>query len=106
MKTTEEIRLELDRIDSDMSDLRIRKRRLQSEDRALREQENGLVPYETMLREIKQYSENAGKPGRLGQFLGFYAKFGASDWVKVRLTKKNGEVGLRETTFYKWIKEE
>jgi hypothetical protein len=105
MKTLKEVRKELEVLGFDIAELQDRKRKLRIEESGLREQDAGLVPYETMVREIKKYGADAGEPGRLGQFFRFYSKYGGTDWTIVRLVKKNGEVGLREATFYQWRKE-
>lgn len=65
---------------------------------------SGLVKGETVVREI-----NGGidpRPGRAGHFMGYYDRFGSStDWIKVRLLKKDGSPGKRVVTFYNWQKE-
>ena len=102
MKTLKEVRRELEIINSDIRALQDNKRDLRKVEAELREKESGLVPYETMVREVEKYGPEKGGPGRLGQFIGFYAGYRGSDWVEVRLVKKNGETGLRQGTFYEW----
>lgn len=104
-KTLKEVRSELRVINSDIRSLQSRQRELRVEELRLRNEDQGLVPYETMIREIKQYGDEEGKPGRLGQFVKYYTRYRQSDWVIVLLVNKDGKVGLRERTFYKWQKE-
>jgi hypothetical protein len=105
MKTLKQVRREADVITADIADLQQKKRELRVLENDLRNKEQGLVPYETLVREIGRYGVTDGKPtGKTGQFLRYYAKYRQSDWVIVRQVKKNGEVGVREITFYDWEK--
>ena len=102
MKTLAEVRKELTIIEADIWDLKDRQRTLNELGLKLKASENGLVEYETMVREF----DYNGKPKRLGQFVRFYNKVDGSDWITAMLVKKNGEVGLRTATFFNWEIEE
>jgi hypothetical protein len=89
-------------IEGEIGELENRKRATLSIAGKLREKEEGLVPGETMVREIPQGSSES--QGKVGQFKSFYAKYHGSNWITVNTLKKNGEVGLRTATFYEWEK--
>ena len=85
---------------SDIRDMQIEKSELRQKSLLLRAEIDGLVPGETILRSTR-------RAGPLGQFQGYYSKFGSSSrWANVLLVNKDGKVGKRKTIFYDWEKVE
>lgn len=102
--TRAERKLEI--LTSDIADLQRKKTDLRAEIFTLKEQVNGLIPGQTMIRETKGMGIAERKP-KIGQFIAYYSKYGTSSkWVKVLLLKKDGTVGKRTATFYDWEKVE
>lgn len=96
------IKKQVDEVDDQIDALKDQREDLIKDWQKHREQNNDLVPYETMIQEIPQGS---GKPRR-GQFLKFYSSFyNDSTWITVLKVKKDGEVGVQTATFYNWVKE-